>query len=217
MNKNRFFFVLFLATLVGFTSCKDDKKDDPEPKGKGLIEKEVEDINSSAWKEWVYFSFKKGEVVGKTPFLETKNDTDWDIAFCRSKVRLNGHKSGPGKGSALLVKGKIGKTGWDAIIEAPKTGYAVDSVRKVSSTMGGPKDTDLSYSSVITGAMDGNETWLQMKGMGKYTPTNQIFVVTDAKGNYVKLWLKEYANDQGKGGHLTIKYLLQTNGSRKFE
>ncbi len=211
MNKNRFFFVLFLATLVGFTSCK---KDDKDP----ISEGETIEFDAKDYTKWVYISFEKGEVIGESEVNETKEGLDWDIAFHRYNVRLNCGESGKGKGGALLVEGKTAKSGWDDVTEAPENGYTVDvKLPVMKEYVMPPKMIETGACPVITGGKGEDYTWVNMKTMGEYTVTDQIFVVKTAKGNYVKIWLKGYVGDDKKGGHITMKYFLQTDGSRNLK
>ncbi len=220
MNKNRFFLgLLSLALLVGITSCeKDDEKDEQKPQN----EAKTLEIDAKDYSKWVYVSFETGEIVGTSAFAETKDDLSWDIAFHRYDIRLNGGKSGKGEGAALLLKDKIGKTGWDAVMEAPESGYVADGMIPMVEEYKGmpPKITVTNGNEVITGGMEVLKTtgsWVNASGMPPtYNVTNQIFVVKTAKGKYVKLWFKSYVGSDKHGGYITLKYLLQKDGSRKF-
>lgn len=220
MNKNRLLLsMLLIAALFGFQSCTKDDDNEPESKIKtGEIT-----VDASAYDKWVYVSLENGKEVGKGGAEEKRAGTDWDIAFHRYDVRLNGGKSGTGKAGAYLAPDKIGKTGWDAITEAPATGYTQDGmlsiVVKLDHTATPPMVTkEVPASNVITGGMAKPGTWMSMKGMPPtYTMTNQIFIIKTANGKYGKIWLKQYVNADKKGGHITFKYAIQDNGSKDFK
>ena len=224
-KKNLLLLFMALGTLVGFQSCSDDD-DDVQLKA---IEKEVS-LDATAYDKWVYFSFEKGEVLTKTTGAgveEKMPGLDWDIAFHRWDVRLNCGESGTGKGGALLSEGNIAKTGWDAILEAPESGYKVDGTISVMKQHGMPPVmADVPGSKIIMGGRVNPETgekpgtWMNFKHLGggviEYGITNQIFLVKTADGKYAKVWLKQYINAEKKGGHITMKYAYKEDGSRNF-
>ncbi len=218
MNRNRFFLLMLVVALFGFQSCQD--KDDEKPKTQ--LKTGNVTVDATDYAKWVYVSLETGKVVGTSEFDKTRSDNDWDIAFHRYDVRLNGGKSGSGKAGAYLAPGKKGKPGWDEIVTAPATGYVADKVMKMmKSPAMPPKFFDVSGSPVITGGM-GQGTWVNFKhdqkqGTAVYTVTNQIFVIKTAKGKYGKLWLKQYVDANKKGGHISFKYAYQENGSKDLK
>jgi hypothetical protein len=200
---------------VSFVACSDD--DDESPLA---IEKEVE-IDATAYDKWVYFSFKTGAVVGTSAVDENRDKLDWDIAFHRWDVRTNSGTSGSGKGGAYLATDKFAKTGWDALIEAPTTGYKADAkISVTAATKPSYQFKEVNGSDVITGKMKAGGTWMIFTGPPPaYEITNQIFVVKTADGKYAKLWLKGYTKlvgGQKLGGHITMKYAYQEDGSTKL-
>ena len=52
-------------------------------------------IDATSREAWAYFSFAKGDIV---EVADPLNSMDWDLGFQRTKVKLNGGISGPGKG-----------------------------------------------------------------------------------------------------------------------
>jgi hypothetical protein len=213
MKKNNLLMLMLFS--VSFVACSDD--DDESPLA---IEKEVE-IDATAYDKWVYFSFKTGAVVGTSAVDENRDKLDWDIAFHRWDIRTNGET---GKGGVHVAEGKIAKTGWDALIEAPTTNYKADG--KISVTVATrPKYVfkEVSGCEVITGSMKGTGTWMNMSHLGggkmSYEYSNQIFVVKTAEGKYAKVWLKGYTklvDGRKKGGYITMKYAYQEDGSTKL-
>lgn len=214
MTKNRLFLpTLALVALVSFASCKKEEKDNPKPT---LQENEVE-VKATDYGKWIYFSFEQNKTVGESGIKETKEGLDWDIAFNRYNIRLNGGTSGKGQAAAKLVEGKKAKSGWDAVVKAPNDGYQVDD--SISVMVGHempPKFMKITGNKIITGGKKG--TWVTMSGMPPtYETTNQIFVLKTAKGNYAKIWLKQYVGADKKGGHIVMKYVSTKEGSTKFE
>lgn len=216
--KKLFTLLFALTAFVAFQSCEDE--DEPEVIANAIIN-EIDDIDASAYDQWVYFSFETGEIVGTSGLEEERSGLDWDIAFHRWDVRLNCGISGSGQGGALLVEGAIALTGWNSVSEAPTTGYSVDgtvtATKDVSSMP--PVQVDVPGSNVITGDSfmgDMSGTWMNMTGYGVYDITNQIFVIKTADGKYAKVWLKQYNNSDGTG-HITMKYAYQADGSTKLD
>ncbi len=218
MNRNRFFLLMLVVALFGFQSCQEKDDEDNKPQS-NLKSGEVENIDATDYSKWVYVSLETGKVVGTGDLEQIREGDDWDIAFHRYNVRLNGGKSGSGKAGAYLAPGKIGKTGWDAIVTAPNDGYVADKMTKIMKEYKMPPVmVDASASPVITGGKAG--TWLKMD-MSSMPPTysisNQIFIIKTAKGKYGKLWIKQYLGIDGKGGHITFKYAYQENGSKDLK
>lgn len=88
-------FTLLIGFLI-FSSCSsNDREEDVATAGE--IEK-YEFLDARSYTDWVYFSFSKGEIVTVTDY---QNDINWDIAFHRGDVRLNGGKSGKGSGEGI--------------------------------------------------------------------------------------------------------------------
>ncbi len=212
----KLFTLLFAFTaFFAFQACDDD--DEPEPIVNAIVN-EVDDIDASAYDEWVYFSFEDGAIVGTSAVEEKRAGLDWDIAFHRWDIRLNCGTSGSGQGGALKSTGNVAKTGWDALTVAPETGYAVDETITVIKQYGmPPTEVDVSGNKVITGDTEGTWVVFDHTNGPSYTVTNQIFVVKTADGKYVKIWLKQYKNAEGKGGHITMKYAYQADGSTKLD
>ncbi|KQS33324.1 hypothetical protein ASG33_04380 [Dyadobacter sp. Leaf189] len=77
----------------------------------------VKDLDANA-KPYVYFSFASGKDV---PASEAKT-RNWDIAFSKTTIAVNGGTSGPGEGGAMVVEKPF-----TSLTEAPKEGYKSDS------------------------------------------------------------------------------------------
>lgn len=199
-----------IVALLGFQSCSKDDDDDNKPKSK-LKGGEIE-INSSAWGKWIYVSLESGKKVGESKAEEKRDGLDWDMAFCRSDVRLNCGTSGTGKAGVIVADGKFKKSGWEAVTEAPKDGYAVDEIYdKFMVSMQPYKEAQVSTATTM------KNKWVIMKTMGNYTILDQIFIIKTANGKYGKIWFKQYVNSEGKGGHITLKYAYQDDGTRDLK
>lgn len=203
MKKNLFVSVVALMSAAVFiSSCqKDDSSVTPSVGS-------VVTLNASAYDKWVYFSFETGAEVAITDF---KNSTDWDIAFHRGDVRVNCGAAGVGQGGSF----NAGKVDFASVKEAPATGYSLNTTIKIleSYTMP-PVYVTVPGDTLVT-------KWLTVipntNAKPTYIPQDYIYVIRTAKGKYAKVWLKDYFNEAGTGGYITMKYAFQADGSRKFE
>lgn len=192
--------------IVSFSSCKKD--DDTQKSPSATVIEGTKTFDATAYDKWVYFSFKDTTVVNVSDY---KTSTAWDIAFHRMDVRVNCGESGPGKGGSLT----LGKIDFTSVAEAPESGYSLNASIKIMESYSVPPvyvttqgDTLLSNKWI---------TYIPSMSGPTYTLSDHIYIVKTADGKYVKLWLKDYFNAEGKGGHITMKYAYQTSGSRSFK
>ena len=195
---------LIAGMTVLTTSCsKDDKKNEaPVNNGK-------EATVDASGTEWKYFSFsqeKELSVASPTTSL------DWDIAFNRYYVKLNGGESGSGKAEAL----KTDKTEWNEVKEAPALGYTKDENGTMQLGMP-PKAVEGSFSKVVSGGMKGKTTTgyvtynpkvMQSGGGNPYEIYKYVYVLKTANGNFVKIQFTDYLSAKGKGGHPKFNYVV---------
>ncbi|MBU8892761.1 MAG: HmuY family protein [Bacteroidales bacterium] len=192
--------VLFSAVYL-FTACEEE--DNIIPATVGTIT-----VDASDYSSWVYFSFKDDTVVTVTDF---ENSTDWDIGFHRSDLRLNCGMSGTGLGGSYAT----GITNFDEVITAPETGYSLNDMIEIA--------TDISTFPPGMETVPGDTilaNWISFEigaSGPEYTYSNEIFIIKTADGKYAKIWLKDYFNDEAQGGHITMKYLYQTEGNTKLD
>jgi hypothetical protein len=219
--KKLFYLPAIMLSLLAmtFTSCEKDETDpepEPEPQVTEAVTGEIT-LDVSDYSKWIYFSFEEGAKVAESAVLESRDELDWDLAFQRYNVRSNSGESGSGEGGILAADGKIGKEGWDALIEAPEEGYTEDKIISVMTEFAMPPVyEDVPGNNVLTGGTEGTGILFSMETYA-YSATNQIFVVKTAEGNYAKVWLTDFYNDDSESGHLTFKYCYQTDGSTNLK
>lgn len=199
--KKSFSMYIMSLTVVSmffmFISCDDDSVTEPPPSGIG---KELM-IDASSKTEWVYFSFSKGDTV---TIAESNNSLEWDLGLRRYHFKTNSGTSGSGQGGTV----NMGKVDFASVSEAPESGYTVDDSVTFQGH-GGP----ISYS--LNPVLEG---WAIMEGMPPtFVPTDSIYVLKTADGKYAKLWLKNYYNDEGTSGHITLQYFYQPDGGRDLK
>ena len=76
----------------------------------------IKDLDANV-KPYAYFSLANGKGVEAS---EAKT-ANWDIAFSKTTIAVNGGTSGPGQGGALVLEQPF-----EAVTEAPKDGYKTD-------------------------------------------------------------------------------------------
>ena len=154
-------------------------------------------IDATSREAWAYFSFTTGDTV---EVADPLNSMDWDLGFQRTKVITNGGISGPGKGSATLLK----DVEFEGVKEAPADGYAVDS------------DANLAI------VAESEEGWYIYTGPPNHwiLPLEQrVFVVQASDGTFAKVrFIGYYKDNENKkdGGFITFEYAHQPDGSRNF-
>jgi len=118
----------------------------------------------------------------------------------RYHLKTNSGTSGKGQSGVI----DMGDVDFSEVTAAPTDGYTVDDSVAYAGNGG---TTTYSVNPVL-------ETWATMEGMPPtFVPSDHIFVVKTADGKYVKLWLKNYYNDEGVSGFITFKYFYQADGS----
>ena len=195
------FTALFSAVYL-FTACEEE--DNPK-----LATERTITIDASDFSKWVYFSFKEDTIVSITDF---ENSTDWDLGFHRFDLRVNCGMSGSGQGGSYATV----ETNFESIVTAPETGYALNDMIEIS--------VDITSMPPVKETVPGDTVlakWINMnlgQNGPEYTYSNEIFIIKTADGKYAKIWLKDYFNDEAKGGgHVTMKYVYQADGSTELD
>lgn len=209
-TKTNVLYALLLTAALGFSAC--DKENDPLPLV--LEAQTATDIPADPTAErgappsYTFFDLETGQVLSKADSSSNK----WDLAFAGTTILTNSGVSGPGQGSATIVEGIF-----EDISTAPVEGYA--------------KDTEDAYA-IPTGSGNGWYTYT-----GQSTPSfailpipGKVIVLTTGDGNYAKVEILSYykgnpdtskpefadMESRPEGRHYTFRYMVQTNGSKKF-
>ncbi len=192
---------ILLVNLLLLGSC--DKEDTPSTTStSGSIV-----IDASDAGKWVYFSFEKDTLVTVSNY---KSSMEWDMGFHLFDIRLNGGTAGLGQGASFAT----GSTRFQEVVLAPEKGYAFIDFVEVA--------VDLSVIPPVTEVVPGDtllSSWITMT-YGASGPefhfSDEVFVVRTANGNYAKVWLKDFFNDEAQLGYVTLQYLYQADGSRNL-
>lgn len=137
---------------------------------------------------WVYFHLASGkEVTPQTP----QNSTDWDLALQRYHVKINGGVSGSGGAMVGVVTG----SSFDAIEQAPPTGYVTDQPDSADDDM----DPDYGFAQL--------GPWYNYNVMTHLlTPKDQVYVVRAPSGVHYKVQLTAYYDTAGSSGFPTFRW-----------
>lgn len=146
-------------------------------------------IDASADESWAYFDLESGEVVQP---VKAAQSVEWDLAFKRFHVAVNGGVSGSGGVEvAVIDPAELGD-----VREAPAAGYLTDVAD------GPDEDVEPDY------AMSTGETgwWEYMPATHTLAPRKRVYVVRTAAGGVYKLAFVDYYNDAGSSGYPRIRF-----------
>lgn len=152
----------------------------------------VTDVNASELEDWIYMDLETGAKVQPT---NPDDSDDWDLAFQRFKVKVNGGSSGTGGVEVAILEG----VDFAGLEEAPVVGYVTD--RPDGDDEGTIEDYAISIG-------PSSET-----GPWNYDPFNHVlsesdfvFVVRSVEGGYFKLRFVEYYNNAGDPGFISFEW-----------
>lgn len=200
---NKFKLLTAVFTLAVLCSCEKDNGGSTP----GGDFKDYKFLDATSYTDWVYFSFGKGEIV---TVADPQTDLSWDIAFHRGDIKLNGGKSGSGQGEAVNTQ----KTDWNAVTEAPATGYVKDEIGTITTAFTGTgiETAEEPFSQTLSG-------WITIDTSNpppKYTYHNWVYVVKSADGKYVKLQIYDYKDAKNNGAYISFRYQYNADGGVTF-
>jgi hypothetical protein len=166
----------------------------PAEVGERLVGPVTLTVDARSGERWVYFDFSRGSVV------EDPDPLDWDLAFRRFHVMVNGGSGVPGRGGALaLDEVALGGIPLDSVREAPAGGYRGSDTR--TDSVAAPLARWYSYS------------WTSHL----LTPEPRVYAVRTADGRYALLEIVGYYCPGAEPGCLTLRYRYQGTGERVFD
>ncbi|MDO4695434.1 HmuY family protein [Porphyromonas sp.] len=202
--------VTFLATSC--SKKNNNGPDVPPPTPDGV--QKVEYIDASSYEKWTYFSFATGKVVEVS---DPKSSMDWDVAFHRGEIRVNGPQNFSGKAGVFMTEG----TDFNATIDTKTIDFKanveallqVEHGMKAAQEKRQPKTEKQFYvfvgekvNSYTFFAYNKNSQMGDVKNM--YPINNKIFIFKGADGKSVyKLQIKGSIDAEGrKSGFLSFIY-----------
>jgi hypothetical protein len=162
---------------------------DPRDAGRALVGPVLYTVDASRSEPWQYFAFHLGSVV------ENPGPREWDLAFRRYEIIVNGGREFAGAGGAL----DLGEVAFADVRTVPERGYhqtegAVD-----------PRNPALAR-------------WYHYGYFSHVlSPKGHVWAVRTADGRYAKLELVGYYCPGSKPGCVTFRYVYQGDGSRVVE
>ena len=171
----------------------------------------------SSYTDWHFFSFAEGRIVGACDANDAEANeqwsrrTDWDLAFHRQNMKTNSGASGAGAGGILKYPQET--FDFDAILEAPETGYATDVMDSVIYDMSQMAAGNIIY--VPSGLAQPLKGWAVLTDMmnGVWTYVRAAFIVRTATGKYAKIYLRNFKSSAGASGTVTMQYVYQDDGT----
>ena len=133
--------------------------------------------------DFIYLDLEtKTQVFPATP----EDDPSWDLTFSRFHVGINGGATGTG---GMAVAPILDGTPFDAITTAPATGYMVD-------------EPDADSDGINEFVISVLQPWYDYDDVTHVVSrSGRAFVVRTVEGNYYKLEIIAYYNDDGDSGY----------------
>jgi hypothetical protein len=197
---------LHIVVPILLLGCEAKTVVDPPPPPEEITLEVKQFTTGSANTRWVYFNFAKGDTV---PVSAPTASQEWDVAFRRTTVKINGGTSGPGKAGVAMLTG----INFEDIKDVPaSTVFAVDD------------STSAGYA-LPAGSGNGWYHYTAEPNHWIVAIADRVFIFRSADEKYVKVKFISYYSDglppsqplQSDSGYYTFKYVYQPNGSRKFE
>jgi hypothetical protein len=160
----------------------------PAPKdvGAALVGPVLYTVDATSAETWRHFSFGLGSVVDSA--------TQWDLAFRRYQIIVNGGPGYGGQGGVL----DLGARSFDEVRAVPATGYVPNETR------GDPRNPAIA-------------SWYEYGFFSHVLkPKPHVWAVRTAAGRYAKLEILGYYCTGGQPGCLTFRYVYQGNGTAQL-
>jgi hypothetical protein len=149
-----------------------------------LVGPDTVTIDATAPDRWRYFSFEQGTLV------ERPSPIDWDIAFRRFQIIVNGGQGFAGDGGAL----DLGEVPFDSVHAVPVDGY-VTTIARTDSVNAALKE------------------WYRYSYLSHLlSPRGHAYAVRTADGRYAKLEFLGYYCPGATPGCVTFRYVYQGAG-----
>jgi hypothetical protein len=212
---------MVIICTVCLSSCGDDKDD--LFKKKNEPKEGIAVLDCSSYQQWNFFSFAQGSLIGtcdagnEADYEAWSKRADWDLAFHRQDVKTNSGASGVGKGGILEYNFNGQAFDFDAVKEVPETGYQADEQDSVIYDMSQMMQGVIGYAK--TGLSQPPKKWAVLTDMmnSKWEYAQKVFIIRTADAKYAKIYLKDFKNDLGVSGTITMQYVYQSDGTTDLE
>jgi hypothetical protein len=160
----------------------------PREVGEALVGPRLFTVDARDERRWRRFDFSRGAVV------DSAGPTEWDLAFRRHDVIVNGGPGFAGKGGAIALEG----VAFDSLAEVPETGYLPNEAGRDSANPALERWYDYGFTSHLL------------------EPKPRVYAIRTADGRYAKLEIVSYYCPEAVSGCLTFRYAYQGSGARAF-
>ena len=158
---------------------------DARPAEGRLVGPVVYTVDARDWDRWRFFSFSQGTVV------EHPRPFEWDLAFRRFQVIVNGGPDFPGMGGVV----DLGELPFDSVKVLPEGGY---------------EGTRVTQGDSVTVAFG---DWYRYSFLSHLlSPGPEVFGIRTADGRYAKLRFLGYYCPGAQPGCVTFEYVYQGGG-----
>jgi hypothetical protein len=142
-------------------------------------------VDATAEETWVYLDLDSGEQLD---VADPSADADWDVAFLRFHIKLNGGVSGGADVDAL----PLSDTAFADVTVAPADGFLTDQADGEDDN----EDPDYVF-----------RDWYAYEFMTHVlTPHPIVYVVRTAEPRHFKLQIENYYDDAGSSAHITFRW-----------
>ena len=161
---------------------------EPREVGDRLVGPARVTIDASDPERWAFFDFSRGAVIADP------DPSEWDLAFRRFNVMVNGGAGFAGQGGAL----ELDVASVDSVVVVPADGYAPTEAGRDSTNPATERWYDYGFMSHLL------------------TPKPRSYAVRTADGRYAVVRFLSYYCPGANPGCMTFEYVYQGNGSRRM-
>jgi hypothetical protein len=161
---------------------------DPREVGDGPVGPTVHTVDARSGQDWTFFDFSRGSTV------EDPAPDEWDLAFRRFHVMVNGGPGFAGEGGVL----DLGEGTLDTLASVPREGYAAAVSGRDSTSAALARWYAYSWSSHVL------------------TPRPRVYAVRTADGRYAALEILGYYCPGADPGCPTFRYRYQGSGAAEL-
>jgi hypothetical protein len=159
-------------------------------------------VDASDQEAWVYFDL---DASARVEVDDVASSTDWDLAFRRSNVKVNGGYSGPDDVAVAVLP----EVAFDGLDQAPVALFESDAPSSDEVDPDRPSFIDDDGTDFVFGRANAASN----NGWYVYDPINHVLSATDAtfvvrstEGAYFKLRFLDYYNAAGSAGFPTFRW-----------
>lgn len=160
----------------------------PAEVGAALVGPRIQTIDARDERRWRWFDFSRGAEVVAPGLLE------WDLAFRRHDIAVNGGPAFAGAGGAIALDG----VPFDSLTTLPQDGYLGAEGSRDSVNPAFERWYDYGFTSHLL------------------EPRPRVYAVRTADGRYAKLEIVSYYCEGAVSGCLTFRYVYQGAGGPRL-